>query len=333
MSTATFSADWLRQREPFDAVARDAAAQQIHLQDRLAARRPHAKAPWRVIDLACGTGANLRWLAPQLGGAQQWLVVDHDADLLACWPERLAAAGGAGVAPIVSSAALEQVLSFSGPGFDARIVRQQADLMTELDTLPWHAADLVTASALLDLVGSVWLHRLVTLGAASGTAMLMSLNVDGRHVWSIEDRMDATVCRLFGEHQQRDKGLGPALGAAAVPALQHALVAAGYRVFTAASDWWLDSPESPDAAALQRALIDGMAAAASEQSPASAPSVRAWRQRRRALATESRLRVGHLDLLALPSYPAGERKSRSQSMSGPRASVRALGRGQSAITG
>ena len=297
MSTATFSADWLQQREPFDAIARDAAAQRLQLQDRLAALRPHPKAPWRVIDLACGTGANLRWLASRLGGAQQWLVVDHDADLLACWPERLAAAGAA---PVGSSAALDQILSFSGPGFDARIVRQQADLMTELDTLPWHAADLVTASALLDLVGSVWLHRLVAASAASGTALLMSLNVDGRHVWSIEDPMDATVCRLFGEHQQRDKGLGPALGAAAVPALQHVLVAAGYRVFTAASDWLLDSHESPDASALQRALIDGMAAAACEQSPASAPSVRAWRQRRHALAQESPLRVGHLDLLALP---------------------------------
>ncbi len=301
MSTATFSADWLQQREPFDAIARDAVAQRLQLQDRLVALRPHAKAPWRVIDLACGTGANLRWLAPRLGGAQQWLVVDHDADLLACWPERLAAAGGAGVAPVGSSVAFEKILSFSGPGFDARIVRQQADLMTALDTLPWHAADLVTASALLDLVGSVWLHRLVAVSAASGTAMLMSLNVDGRHVWSIEDPIDATVGRLFAEHQQRDKGLGPALGAAAVPALQRALAAAGYRVFTAASDWWLDSHERPDAAALQRALIDGMAAAACEQSPASAPSVRAWRQRRRALAQESRLRVGHLDLLALPS--------------------------------
>jgi SAM-dependent methyltransferase len=301
MSTATFSADWLQQREPFDAIARDAAVQRLKLQDRLAALRPHGKAPWRVIDLACGTGANLRWLAPRLGGAQQWLVVDHDADLLACWPERLAAAGNAGVAPVGSSVALQQLLSFSGPGFDARIVRQQADLMTELDTLPWHAADLVTASALLDLVGSVWLHRLVAASAASGTAMFMSLNVDGRHVWSIEDSIDATVGRLFGEHQQRDKGFGPALGAAAVPALQRALADAGYRVFIAASDWWLDSHENPNAAALQCALIDGMAAAACEQSPASAPSVRAWRHRRRALAQESRLRVGHLDLLALPS--------------------------------
>jgi SAM-dependent methyltransferase len=301
MSAATFSADWLRQREPFDAIARDAAAQRLQLQDRLAALRPHTKAPWRVIDLACGTGANLRWLAPRLGGEQEWLVVDHDADLLACWPERLAAAGGVGVAPVGSSAAFEKILSFSGPGFDARIVRQQADLMTELDTLPWHAADIVTASALLDLVGIDWLHRLVAASAASGTALLLSLNIDGRHVWSIKDPMDASVGRLFGGHQQRDKGLGPALGAAAVPALQRALTAAGYRVFTAASDWWLDSQESPDARALHCALIDGMAAAASEQSAAAAPAVRAWQQRRRALAQESSLRVGHLDLLALPA--------------------------------
>ncbi|MBT9466174.1 class I SAM-dependent methyltransferase [Hydrogenophaga sp.] len=298
MSTATFSADWLQQREPFDAAARGAAAEHLQLQSRLAALHPSETTPWRVIDLACGTGANLRWLAPRLGGAQQWLVVDHDAALLHCWPERLAAAGGA---PVGSHSALEQPLCFTGPGFDASIARQQLDLMTGLETLPWHAADLVTASALLDLVGTEWLHRLVAACAASRVALLMSLNVDGRHVWTPEDPMDATVGRLFGEHQRRDKGLGPALGSGAVAALQGALESAGYRVFSAASDWWVDGAESPQARSLQRTLIDGMAVAASEQSRASAPSVRAWRRRRRAMASEAHLRVGHLDLLALPS--------------------------------
>ena len=48
-------------------------------------------------------------------------------------------------------------------------------------------------------------------------------------------------------------------------------------------------------------VSDGMAAAASEQSPSVAASVRAWRQRRHALVPACALSVGHLDLLALPS--------------------------------
>ena len=298
MSAASYSADWLQQRDPFDAAARDAAAGDLQLQRRLAARRPTGGRPWRVIDLACGTGANLRWLAPRLGGRQQWLVVDHDADLLRCWPERLAAAGGA---PASRDTTLDVPISFSGTGFDATIVRQQLDLMAGLETLPWHAADLVTASALLDLVGTAWLHRLVAASAASGVALLMSLTVDGRHIWTPEDPMDATVGALFGEHQLGDKGLGQALGAGAVEELHSALVAAGYRVFSAASDWWLDGGESPQAGALQCALIDGIGGAAIEQSRSSSAQVQAWQQRRLSMAPKAQLRVGHLDLLALPA--------------------------------
>ena len=298
MSAATFSADWLQLREPFDAAARDAAAGDLQLMSRLTSLRRGATRPLRVIDLACGTGANLRWLAPRLGGAQQWLVVDHDADLLRCWPERLAAVSGARTG---LGASLDQPLSFAGSGFEASVVRQQLDLMTGLETLPWHAADLVTASALLDLVGTAWLHRLVAASAASGVALLMSLNVDGRHVWTPDDPWDAAVGEQFAEHQRGDKGLGPALGAGAVAALRQALGSAGYRVFTATSDWWVDGSASPQAMELQCALIDGMAAAASEQSRVSARSVGAWQQRRLAVAARSQLRVGHLDLLALPA--------------------------------
>lgn len=277
MSAASFSAAWLQQREPFDTAARDGAAQRLHLAARLHAVSPPAGTPWRVIDLGCGTGANLRWLAPRLGGAQEWLVVDHDAALLREWPS-----------------------SASGPGFEAGIVCQQADLARHLDTLPWHAAHLVTASALLDLVSAGWLQQMVQLAVAARAALLFTLSVDGGHEWTPRDPMDMTVDRLFAAHQRRDKGFGPALGAQAVNALRRALQGSGYRVFSAASDWWIDSQQGPQASAMQRALVDGIAAAACEQDPASTAALEAWRQRRHALAATGQLRVGHVDLLAVP---------------------------------
>lgn len=277
MSDQGFSAAWLQQREPFDTAARDAAAQRLHLAARLHAMAPPAGTPWRVIDLGCGTGANLRWLAPRLGGAQEWLAVDHDAALLREWPSRM-----------------------DGPGFEAGIVRQQTDLAHDLETLPWHAAHLVTASALLDLVSAGWLQRLVQLAIAARPALLFTLSVDGRHDWAPRDPMDATVNRRFAEHQRRDKGFGLALGGQAAATLQRALRGSGYRVFSAPSDWWIDSQQGPQASAMQRALVDGIASAASEQDPASLAALEAWRQRRHALAASGQLRVGHVDLLALP---------------------------------
>jgi hypothetical protein len=292
MTVEGFSAEWLGQREPFDAASRTAAAGPLQLQSRLDSLRPASGAPWRVIDLACGTGANLRWLAPRLGGPQEWLVVDHDAALLRCWPEQL------GV--VAAPNALEAPLGFSGPGFQASIVRQPLDLSSGLETLPWHAARLVTASALLDLVSAAWLQRLVTAAVAARVALLFTLSVDGRHDWVPSDPLDSKVSRLFGEHQRRDKGFGPALGAAAVPRLRRALRGSGYRVFSAPSDWQIDGQGGSQAAALQRALVDGMASAASEQDPLSSAAVQAWRQRRHAWTATGSVRVGHLDLLALP---------------------------------
>lgn len=279
-----FDADWLALREPFDAAARDRSAR---LLPALRSHRP-ASGPWRVMDLGCGTGANLRWLAPRLGGAQQWLVVDRDAALLRRWQAQ--------------------------PGFDRRsggvlqrdhtegrlqVLRRQADLAADLERLPWQAAHLVTASALLDLAGEAWLERLAALATTARTALLFALNVDGRHVWQPGDADDAFVAWRFAEHQGRDKGLGPALGPRAAQTLGDLLRAQGWRVQLARSDWWIH-PGASRSEAMQRAMADGMARAAAEQAPADAPRVQAWRERRLAQADSSALRVGHLDLLALP---------------------------------
>lgn len=279
-----FGADWLALREPFDAAARERSAR---LLAALRAQRP-ASGPWRVIDLGCGTGANLRWLAPRLGGAQQWLVVDRDAGLLRSWLaqpgfERLR--GG--------------VLQRMETDCPVQVLRHRADLARDLEQLPWQDAHVVTASALLDLAGEAWLLRLAAQALASRTALLFALNVDGRHSWLPADADDGRVARHFAEHQRRDKGLGPALGPHAAHRLASALRAQGWRVQLARSDWWI-GPDARGADAMLRAMVEGMARAASEQAPGDAARVQAWRRRRLAQAARGALRVGHVDLLALP---------------------------------
>jgi len=294
---SSFSADWLRQREPFDRTARAQAAAGLRLPDRLAALRAHDTTAWRVIDLGCGTGANLRSLAPQLGATQQWLVVDNDAELLARWPAALAE-HGAGHGYRVQHRG--GVLRLQEAGFDAAISRRALDLARELEALPFAHATLVTASALLDLVSAEWLQRLVAACGAAGVAVLFALSVDGRMVWHPVDRCDARAAALFAAHQRRDKGFGPALGSLAPAVAARALRAAGYRVHPARSDWWLDGRVDAKALALQRTLIDGITAAAIEQAPPAAGLLRAWCARRHALADRATLRIGHIDLFATP---------------------------------
>lgn len=267
-----FSADWLRQREPFDAAARTVSAERLQLARWLAALKPEAQ-PWQVIDLGCGTGANFRALAPMLAGAQQWRVVDHDTALLDTWSET--------------------------PG-EATIERVLLDLARDLETLSFAGTTLVTASALLDLVSAAWLQRLVALCRDAGASVLFALSVDGRALWDPLDPLDALASELFDAHQRRDKGFGPALGPMAAASAIEGFRAAGYAVQSAPSDWWIDARRDPAALGLQRTLIDGIAQAAIEQDPHAMSALRAWQTRRHALAAHSTLRIGHLDVIAAP---------------------------------
>ena len=250
------------------------AAQQLQLPAWLAAQRPR-RAPWRIIDLGSGSGANLRALAPLLPGQQQWLLVDRDRVLLADAHTGLARA-------------------------NTRTLR--LDLALELDALPIARASLVTASALLDLVSDSWLQCLLAVCMQARVALHFALSVDGRQRWSPALGGDALVRRLFAQHQSHDKGLGgPALGPRAPARAARLLRAGGYRVRTAPSDWWLDGSSGQAALAMQRAMIDGLADAACEQQPGQATAVRDWQARRHALAPHATLRIGHIDLIAAPS--------------------------------
>lgn len=297
-----FSADWLSLREPFDFDARDVAARRMRWVERLERWRSGSTHPWRVIDLGCGTGSNLRWLAPRLEGAQQWLAVDHDAALLNAWPSVFESTG----APLMDGAHdLAQVARWPLPSASVEIVRRQLDLAQHLEALPWSAADLVTASALIDLVGPVWLKQLVACCSAARAGLLLTLSVDGRLRWHPADRDDIWMSHTFAAHQQRDKGFGPALGARAVPVLVRLLRQAGYRVMQARSDWQVDGRAHLRGRALMGAMVDGLAEAAREQLPASTERVSAWHARRMASAPQARLMVGHIDVLALPPARSG----------------------------
>lgn len=296
---STFSADWLRLREPVDRVARAAAAAALGEDWQALPRRSDGSGPrpggalsvLQVVDLGCGTGAALRDLAPRLGGPQRWRVFDHDEALLKAWPQALSEwAQPEGHRVDVRG----DELRIEGRGFEARVERQAVDLARELDRVPLGDADLVCASALLDLVSREWLARLLERTRITGACLSFALVVDGRLEWDPALPGDDEVALAFARHQGRDKGFGPALGADAPATAMDLLQAAGYAVKQAHSDWQLRGGP------LLAALIEGMARAAAEQAPDAAPAFAAWQQRRTAALERTGLRVGHVDLFARP---------------------------------
>jgi predicted O-methyltransferase YrrM len=262
----SFSADWLALREPADTAARSESL--TRLAGQRLARRGHV----RAIDLASGTGANVRYLASRLPMKATWTLLDHDPALLEEARRRLAA----------------------GPlGDDFTLTARRADL-SQLDAALVAGYDLVTASALLDLVSTAWLQRLARACRSTGAVVLIALTFDGRMECTPPHPDDELVRGLVLRHQRHDKGFGPALGPDATSVAEACFATEGFTVRTAHSDWMLDSPR------LQRELVEGWARAAAEIDPVQAATIAAWERRRLAHVLEgrSRIRVGHRDLVA-----------------------------------
>ena len=261
MFVSGFSAKWLALREPADWRSRSA-----HVTETVARALPKGRVI-RALDLAAGTGSNARFLARALPTPQEWLLVDHDPDLL----QRARRLAG---------------FELETRTIDIARARELAEPIAD--------ADVVTASALLDLVSDEWLRALCAMCQERRSAVLFALSYDGRMTCTPEEPEDGLVRQLVNRHQRTDKGFGPALGRDAVARAAELLQGLGYEVIRDRSDWVLDR-ESKD---LQVQLIEGWAEAATEMAPTEETIIATWRQRRigHAVRQRSRVMVGHEDL-------------------------------------
>ncbi|GLW28246.1 class I SAM-dependent methyltransferase [Actinoplanes regularis] len=251
--TGEFSPDWLGLREPADADAR--SLELVGLLPR----------PVKVIrDLGCGTGSLGRWLAPRLPVPQFWILTDRDHDLLEIAADRMP------------------------EGVNVAIDERDVAALTRDDLT---GADLVTCSALLDLLTAAEIDRLVEVCAQARTNALFTLSVTGQVRFTPADERDAEVEAAFNAHQRRESGgrllLGPDAPAYAAAAFEKA----GARVITRESPWRL-GPQCPD---LTAEWLRGWVGAAAEQRPEL--GFDAYLRDR--LTSLPELTVGHKDVLAI----------------------------------
>jgi hypothetical protein len=258
-----FSAQWLALREAHDRSARSQA-----VLDALAASFAGTPAI-AVTDLGCGTGSTMRATAGLLP-RPQWRLVDNDETLLA-----LAAAG----AP-----------------HGARVTTLAVDIAQHLEEAIGEA-DLVTMSALLDLVSAAWLDRLVAALVGRRCPLYAALSYDGEVALNPASRHDATVIAAVNRHQLTDKGFGPALGPGAARIAPETLRRKGFAVVEGRSDWMLGTK----ARDMQMELLAGWAGAAREIGVCTA-TLDAWLTERsdHVAAGRSEMRVGHVDFFASP---------------------------------
>jgi len=263
----SFSAEWLALREPYDLRARNAAV----LDAVVAAFAGHPSIA--IVDLASGTGSTARALAPRLPARQAWRLTDNDLGLLA----------RASVAKVPERAQVT-VVPF--------------DLSLDLEAALWAPVDLVTTSALLDLVSEGWLERLAVETAVRGLPVYAALSYDGRVAFSPSDPADADIIAAVNAHQRRDKGFGPALGPTAARAAVARFQALGHVVVQGTSDWVF----GPSDQQIQLEMCAGWAQAACETGIAKRDTARWLARRHSAIDTgRSSIQVGHVDMFARPT--------------------------------
>jgi SAM-dependent methyltransferase len=276
-----FAAAWLALREPCDHAARSAA-----LADRFAAAV--GQAPY-LFDLGCGTGSNLRYLAPRIPGPQRWLCIDHDRALL-----------DAARTTLQDWAHGQRWASYEEEG-GLVIARPGGEILVELalgdlarDGLPGRDGVAgVSTAALLDLTSAAWLDACTA--RCRGTPLLVGLSFDGRLLFEPAAPEDDEIRRRFIAHQRTEKGFGSSLGPDAAAYLAKRLIAKGCKVALERADWRL----GPTEGVLLRATLTGIVDAAREI--AQDPRLEHWASLRlqQLAAGDLRLTVGHVDLLAL----------------------------------
>jgi len=283
-----FSSEWLALREPADDAARSGAV--------CSAIPRRAETPLDVVDLGAGTGANLRFLAPRLGGAQRWRLVDDDRSVLA---DARSALREWSSAQGFSFAETSDGVRVEGETFTCEAALVAADIAAGLDGCMPAAGGLVTASALLDLVSAEWLRVLAARCAEADASVLFALTYDGRMRFEPATPGDERVRALVNRHQRSNKGFGPALGPKAAAAAIETFAAHRYALRAESTDWRL----TPAAAALQTELLAGWHAAAVETAPGERNALDAWLEERLRHVEHGRssLVVGHVDVAGAPA--------------------------------
>jgi hypothetical protein len=262
-----FSADWLALREPYDRAARNgsvlaAVGRYFSGQDAIA-----------VVDLACGTGSTMRAIGAHLPERQAWRLVDNDLSLLA------------------RAATLP-------PTAQVTVLGKPVDLARDLELALESPLDLVTTSALFDLVSQPWLDRLALEAAARNLPVYAALTYNGEAVLEPADPFDAHIVEAVNRHQRTDKGFGPALGPAAAGDARRSFERVGYALIEGRSDWTF-GPNDRD---IQAQTLAGWATAAQEMDDLSAGKISDWLSRRneQIAAGRANMTVGHVDLFACP---------------------------------
>lgn len=189
-----------------------------------------------VLDLASGTGNNLRYLQPWLPPNCCRVRVDCDRELL------------------------DQYLHSTNPiptavgGEAARDIQCVVDLASNFRRLPNQVDTVIVCNAFFDIASRDWSSALFQ--HLNARRVLISMSLSGAITWHPHSPVDEQIAALQRVHQTSDQGFGEAMGPETPEHLVQVFADQVYQVSVAASDWKLDSETENDVC---RMLVHGIA--------------------------------------------------------------------------
>lgn len=281
-----FDRDWLQERYPFDAEARNKTLESKVLahfadQDQLT-----------LVDVGAGTGSNCLYFIDQLPQNQKWYLVEQNEDLKKATIRRL-----------------KDFAAYHKYNFDRKkdkitikSIKKKIEvtvindsLLNLPDLVDLKKVDLVLANAVFDLFSKTQIEQFVNIIMDNQLAFYPTLNYEGM-AFLPADPFDEVFIERYNAHMERPQAFGTALGKNASQYMVDLLEAKKCQIDTAVSTWNIE----PDDIKMHYYLLNFMENALVELklAPAMQENFERWVQRKKDLiiTRQQRLEIGHLDI-------------------------------------
>lgn len=281
-----FDRDWLQERYPFDAEARNKSLENkvlVHF-----ANQPEIT----LVDVGAGTGSNCMYFIDQMPQNQKWYLIEQNKDLKKATIRRL-----------------KDFAAYHKYSFDRKkdkvtiqslkkkieVTVINDSLLNLPDLIDLKKVDLVLANAVFDLFSKQQLEQFVAIIMENRLAFYPTLNYESM-VFLPGDPFDDVFIDTYNAHMERIQAFGKAMGKNASSFVVDLFETKECEIETAISTWKIE----PDDIKMHYYLLNFMENALGEMelAPAMQDNFERWVQRKKDLiiTRQQRLEIGHLDI-------------------------------------
>jgi len=205
-----FENSWLLSREKIDSVSRNKKAiEKIN-------KYTNFTKNLNIIDLGCGTGSNFRYLNPKILKKQSWKMIDISN---------------------LSLSYLKKNIRFSQK--IQNITFKNEDIIKNLEKINFKDFDIVTGSALLDIMPKEWFVEFSKINKST-KIIYFSINYDGNFKFYPKHKDDDKIVKLFNKDQMSDKGIGKKAVGPKCTQIINKLFQRTHKTYVFNSDWVIE---------------------------------------------------------------------------------------------